>query len=155
MAYYGDTTSLKKLNMNVFSGRTDSEVDSIIEVYDGIVKPVLEGHLHAVFSDWLAADDTDRDIVSSIWKLMMTEQLQKSHFATNTTGAQSAYGGDTSEQYTALLQELKAGDIILPGATRLNQGIVGRNSTAQPKWKQERDDEPVTVDSVFQRGLRK
>lgn len=157
MAYYGNPSSFKQLNKNVFEGRLDAEQNEIIEAIDALVFPILEGHLHSIFTSWPAANNTNQSVISTIWLLMMGEQLQKSQFATNTTGSQSGYGVDIAEQLHMILADMKAGRIVVPGAERHSYGPVGSHGTgpSRPHWVPETVSESETVQEQFPHGLRR
>lgn len=154
--YYGNPETLKEMNRNILSMTNDGTWGAQVAIWDAIVKPVIEGHLWSIFSSWPAAASTDQNAISTLWHLAMTLYIQKGKFATNTTGQQSAYGGDIGEQYTQLLLQIQRGEVVVPGATR---GSVPRSSAfALPRWTISEDnqpDEPQGVGDVFPKGTRR
>ena len=153
MPYYGDADLLKHANRNLFKGLPDVDIDASIAFADGLVVHTLEGHLHSIFVSWPDPDDTNQNVISHLWMLLCTEHLQKTSTATNTTGTPSAFGNDVGEQFTSILNDLKAGRIVVPGAYRHSDAPVGTGGIP-PRFIPEEVNEQRTVQSYFPKGLR-
>lgn len=153
--YYGDPEVVREMNRNVTTLASGATLDQQIAVWSSLVTPVLEGHLHAILSDWPAADSTNSTVIGTLWCLGMTMFIQTGKFATNTPGSQSAYGGTAGDLYSQILKDMEKGTLVVPGATRMSR--PGVTNASRARWKisdKNQPDEPEGVADTFPRGLR-
>lgn len=84
----------------------------------------------------------------------MTIRIQKSMFSTSSTGQQSAYGADVLAELDLLLNDIKSGRVIIPGAVRHSSQPSWSSAVSAPHWTQTPVENSKEVSSVFPRGLR-
>lgn len=153
--YYGDPVTLSLINQNVSESLGDA-YDSTVAVWNSLVQPEIDGNLEAIFISWPAPQSKDKGVLSTLWHMKMTMRIQKSSFATNATGQQSVFGSDIASEYTALMEDLKAGRVILPGAVR-HSGTPSGSAFAKQRWTisdSNQPDQPEGSADYFEGGLR-
>lgn len=158
MPYYGNPESLRILNKNIAS-LSDAELtfDEQVAAWNSLVVVELEADLYSVFTSWPDPDSTDLNVISKLWALLMTRELQAAKFATNSVGQPSSYGEEIQGRYDMLLEDIKSGRKLVPGAVRHSAGPT-QSSMARRRWdisESEQPNEPEGSSDVLQRGLRR
>ena len=156
--FYGNPESVKLMNVGIKS-LTDSDTNHQIAQFDEVVKPLLEADLATIFSAWPAADSTNKNPISTLWLFLMSAFLQEVRYASNIPNAVSDFGKDMSDRYEDLLDRIKSGKTVVPGATRVVAWPVGQ---AYTDWRvymggigDKRPDGPRDLDTLIPRGLRR
>jgi hypothetical protein len=155
--YYGNPSTLKEINKNVSAtlSPAQADFDAQVAIWNSLVQPEIDSDLNAVFSAWPAPASSDANVISTLWHMKMTERIQKSKFATNSTGQQTAFGADIATEYVTLLEDIKAGRKLVPGANR-HSNPVG-SAFSKRRWKisdSNQPNEPEGPADYFKGGLR-
>lgn len=152
--FYGNPESVRLIVKNLPKLQGPKFIE-VIELYDDLIRPLLDADLHGMFSDWDEPDSTNRNVISTLWTYRIAHEIMGSEFATNNMGVQSAYSGDLMTKFEELMQAIKAGRINVLGATRHSAAPTGRAQTRKRLSLGDGPDQPKEVDSLFPHGLRR
>lgn len=152
--FYGNPETLRGLNKNL---KTLDDQDFLEQVTtaDNLLRPQLEGDLRSIFSSWPAATSLDQNAISTLWHYLLTQHFQATKLSSNTMGQMSGFGKDVKDEYALLLQSMKAGNTIVPGAVRASRPKI--SNMAKQRWvvsEGNQPDEPQGVADNFPKGLR-
>jgi len=152
--YYGNIETLRLL-LTHMRDLQDEEYHELVYQYDDLVRPLLEADLHGMFRSWYPPDDTNSSIISVLWLYQMAHQITSNHFAANNLGVPSSYGGELAQKYNELLRDVKAGRLVVLGASRHSAYPTGRAHTSQRITINPGPDTPQLIEELLQHGLRR
>jgi hypothetical protein len=153
--YYGDPATLEAGLQALQSLKDPLAMTTFIARIDNFVRPLIEGHIRAVYSVWPAAASTDANAISVLWHCKMLEFMYRFRFAQNAVAVPAELAEWAKDLFATTLADMKNGKVVILGAYQVGATPkISTPSSIAPFGAKTDYTVSKTIDDLFTRGLR-